>query len=197
LSWLIFFTNEQAVSMGKWILTMMIWVHVGAWAQSPAPNNAKAKTHPAKVRAQAKTKPDVPPVISQPETPLAQDLMHLAEQVQTGKMVCEASTIEVHAHPQTQGYFVLRLGHHRYVMAPVATSTGALRMEDPKHGTVWIQLANKSMLMDQKLGRRLADECQSPAQMVVAQAMAKMPPINILEPASDKPAVAPIDLANK
>lgn len=197
LSWLHFFTNDQAFTMGKCFLAMLMWVHVGVWAQTAAPHNAKAKIHPAKVRAQVKPKSEVPPPINQPEMPLAQELMPLAEQVQTGKMVCEGSTVEVHPHPQTQGYFVLRMGHHHYVMAPVATHSGALRMEDTKLGAVWIQLANKSMLMNQKLGRRMADECQSPAQMVVAQAMAKMPPINILEPAPDKAAVPSLDLANK
>ena len=198
MSWLIFFTSEQAVSMGKWIVAMMVWAHAVSWAQPAAPTNAaKTKNPPAKLRAQAKPKPDIQPTIGQPEAPLAPDLMPLAEQVQTGKMVCEFTTIEVTPHPQAQGYFVLRLGHHHYVMAPVATQTGALRLEDLKHGAVWIQLANKSMLMNQRLGRRLADECQSPAQMVVAQAMAKMPPINILEPATEKPAGPSLDLANK
>ena len=198
LNWLIFLTSEQAVIMGKWILAMMVWAHAMSWAQPSAPANAaKTKNPPAKLRAQAKPKPDIQPAIGQPEAPLAPDLMPLAEQVQTGKMVCEFSTVEVTPHPQAQGYFVLRLGHHHYVMSPVATQSGALRLEDLKHGAVWIQLANKSMLMNQRLGRRLADECQSPAQMVVAQAMAKMPPINILEPATEKPAGPSLDLANK
>jgi hypothetical protein len=68
---------------------------------------------------------------------------------------------------------------------PVASLTGAIRLEDAQQGAVWIQLANKSMLMSSKLGRRLADECQSPAQSTVAQAMKLAPPINILEPQKD------------
>jgi hypothetical protein len=183
--------------MGKLILALMVLVHGWAWAQSPTAGNPKPKAAPSKVRTQAKTKPEVKLEASQPVTPLAQDLMPLAEQVQTGKMVCEASTVELTPHPSAQGYFVVRMGHHQYVMAPVLTQTGALRMEDPAHGAVWIQLANKSMLMNQKLGRRMADECQSPAQMVVAEAMSKMPPINILEPAGGAPATPSTDLANK
>ncbi|MFM9992254.1 MAG: hypothetical protein ACKVOY_12565, partial [Burkholderiaceae bacterium] len=70
-------------------------------------------------------------------------------------------------------------------LMPVASLTGAIRLEDAQQGAVWIQLANKSMLMSSKLGRRLADECQSPAQSTVAQAMKLAPPINILEPQKD------------
>jgi hypothetical protein len=36
--------------------------------------------------------------------------------------------------------------------------------------------------MSQKLGRRLADECRSPEQEQVAQAMLANPPPSILEP---------------
>jgi hypothetical protein len=54
-------------------------------------------------------------------------------------------------------------------------------MNDTVHGAVWIQLANKSMLMNQKVGRRMADECQSPAQVAVAEAMKKGPAFNLLD----------------
>ena len=50
-------------------------------------------------------------------------------------------------------------------MHPVESRTGAIRLEDPKRGAMWLQLGNKSMLMSQKLGQRLADECQSPEQL--------------------------------
>ena len=50
-------------------------------------------------------------------------------------------------------------------MHPVESRTGAIRLEDPMRGAMWLQLGNKSMLMSQKLGQRLADECQSPQQV--------------------------------
>jgi hypothetical protein len=112
-------------------------------------------------------------------------------------MVCEASTVKIAPIPSAQGYFDVHMGKHHYLMAPVASQTGAIRLEDTAHGAVWIQLANKSMLMNQKVGRRMADDCQSPAQMVVAEAMAKMPPINILEPLGDARALPAAELANK
>jgi hypothetical protein len=66
-------------------------------------------------------------------------------------------------------------------MHPVSTSTGAIRLEDTKAGAVWLQLANKSMLMDQKRGRRIADECAHPEQMAFAQNMKHNPPPKLFD----------------
>jgi hypothetical protein len=81
-----------------------------------------------------------------------------------------------------RGYFDLQTGNHKFRMYPVVTSTGAIRLEDQKAGGVWLQLANKSMLMSQKLGARLADECMAPAQMVVAERLKTHPAPSLLEP---------------
>jgi hypothetical protein len=48
-------------------------------------------------------------------------------------------------------------------------------------GAVWLQLSNKSMLMSQKLGRRLADECRSPLQQVVAEQLKLNPAPSLLD----------------
>jgi hypothetical protein len=61
------------------------------------------------------------------------------------------------------------------------TSTGALRLEDKRAGAVWLQLANKSMLMDQKKGRRVADECAHPAQVAYGQDMKTNPPPSLFD----------------
>ena len=66
-------------------------------------------------------------------------------------------------------------------MFPVETSTGAIRLEDPKGGAVWLQLANKSMLMSQKHGQRLADACVNTDQALVAEMMIKNPPPSLLD----------------
>ena len=70
---------------------------------------------------------------------------------------------------------------HRFRMHPVESRTGAIRLEDPKRGAMWLQLGNKSMLMSQKLGQRLADECQSPEQLTYAETLKKNPLPSILE----------------
>ena len=57
-------------------------------------------------------------------------------------------------------------------MKPVLSSTGALRLEDVKGQTLLLQIANKSMLMDQKAGRRVVDGCVHEKQKAAALAAA-------------------------
>ena len=106
----------------------------------------------------------------------------IAERVQVGKMPCElGASVTLTADAKNPGSFDMQGKNFSYRMFPVATSTGAIRLEDQKAGAVWLQLANKSMLMNQKLGIRLADECASPAQLEVAQNLKLNPPVSILE----------------
>ena len=46
---------------------------------------------------------------------------------------------------------------------------------------MWLQVANKSMLINRKLGQRMADECMSPEQNQVAEAIKKNPPAALFE----------------
>ncbi len=106
----------------------------------------------------------------------------IAERVQVGKMPCElGASVTLTADAKNPGYFDMQGKNFSYRMFPVATSTGAIRLEDQKAGAVWLQLANKSMLMSQKQGIRLADECTSPAQLEVAQNLKLNPPASILD----------------
>ena len=106
----------------------------------------------------------------------------IAERVQVGKLPCElGASVTLTADAKNPGYFTMQGKNFNYRMFPVATSTGAIRLEDQKAGAVWLQLANKSMLMNQKLGIRLADECASPDQLAVAENLKLNPPVSILE----------------
>lgn len=134
------------------------------------------KTAPAKTAVAAATPAPAP-------VPLSPAALELAERVQVGHVPCElGASVSVEADSRTPGYFHVRLGKETFHMAPVVTSTGAMRLEDPHAGAVWLQLANKSMLMSTKLGRRLADACMSPSQVAVAAAMEKNPPPSLLDP---------------
>lgn len=126
-------------------------------------------------------------------SPLSAEQLALAERVYRGVMPCElGAQVEITAHASAPGYFDLRHGKHSYRVAPVPTSTGTLRMEDARGEIVWLQLLNKSMLMNRKLGQRVADECQSPAQVTAAQALKDNPPPNMFEQKPDTaPATAP------
>jgi hypothetical protein len=106
----------------------------------------------------------------------------IAERVEVGMVKCElGNSVEVVADPKKPGYFDVHGKKFHFRMAPVVTTTGAIRLEDQKAGAVWLQLANKSMLMSQKFGSRLADACVTPAQALVVAAMEKSPPPNLLE----------------
>ena len=105
----------------------------------------------------------------------------------TGRIPCELGAfVNVTADQSNPGYFNIDGKGFKYHMAPVKTSTGTVRLEDKHAGAVWLQIANKSMLMNQKVGQRLADECMSPDQLQVAEAIKKNPPPSLLE--APKPA---------
>ncbi len=56
---------------------------------------------------------------------------------------------------------VLRFDKKEYRMKAVHARSGALRYEDPSSGLVWLVIASKSMLLDTKHGRQLANECKA------------------------------------
>ena len=106
----------------------------------------------------------------------------IAERVFQGRMSCELGAfVTLTADVKSPGYFDLYIKNQKFRMFPVETSTGAIRLEDPKAGAVWLQLSNKSMLMSQKLGQRLADACVNPDQALIAEMMIKNPPPSLLD----------------
>jgi hypothetical protein len=125
------------------------------------------------------------------EPVLAPQELSIAEKVHVGQLPCElGASVRMTADEKSPGYFNLQGKAFKYRMKPVVTSTGAIRLEDEKAGAVWLQLANKSMLMDQKNGRRLADECAHPDQVAFANEMKRNPPpalIDVSNSASPSP----------
>jgi hypothetical protein len=114
-----------------------------------------------------------------PRIKLNEAQLAIARTVHTGEIQCELGQ-KVSIKPmKREGFFFVSRGVNKFVMHPVESRTGALRLEDPARGALWLQLANKSMLMNQKEGKRLADECQSPDQLAYAK---NMKPVNLLEP---------------
>lgn len=111
--------------------------------------------------------------------------LEAASKVQVGTLPCElGQTVVLSADPSQIGVFSLQIGKLRYQLSPELTTTGAIRLEDKAAGIVWLQLANKSMLMNQKLGRRIADECKSAIQIQVAEELRKNPQASVLDGAA-------------
>lgn len=158
-------------------------------AMSVAPAHAlvkESRTKPAAKSTRPTSKaPVVVPVAEAPASApavLSAEQLAIAERVHVGTSQCElAVVVTVRADAHTAGRFVLEAGNKRYVLDPVVTSTGAVRLEEVSSGAVWIQLANKSMLMNQKLGQRVADDCMNPQQALVAQALLKNPAPHLLD----------------
>lgn len=150
---------------------------------------ASAQT-PAAKREQFKKESAAPAAAA----PLSPELLSIAERVQTGRIPCELGhNVAILPDPAAPGYFTITTGSARFRAVPVPTTTGAIRLEDKARGGVWLQLANKSMLLDEKNGKRLADECMSAGQKTVADAMKLAPPSSVLgSPAGTVPNAEPL-----
>ena len=162
----------------------------------PAVKKAPAKKPvPASSRTNLKSAAkNVAAGIEAAEQALTPDELAIAERVHVGSLPCELGTsVSLKPDSKAPGYFDVQGKNFKYRMFPVATTTGAIRLEDRKAGAVWLQLANKSMLMNQKQGVRLADECMSPAQVAMAETMKTNPPASVLD--APKPALAPASAA--
>lgn len=141
------------------------------------------KAPPASAKSKAAAVPVATPV-PVAEAVLGAAELAIAERVHVGALPCELGhTVHLTADAQRPGYFDLQLAKTRYRLVPVQTSTGAIRLEDAHSGAVWLQLANKSMLMNHKLGQRMADECKSPEQVAVAEQFKTQPPPSVLDAA--------------
>jgi hypothetical protein len=159
------------------LLVASIPAMVLAQATTPAPASASR----TEIKNKAK---NLAVALDAAEAALTPGELAIAERVHVGHLPCELGNwVTLAADPKAPGYFDVQLQKLKFRMFPVETSTGAIRLEDHKAGAVWLQLSNKSMLMSQKLGKRLADECMSPVQLAVAEALKLNPAASILEPA--------------
>lgn len=152
-------------------------------AAKPATN---AKAQPAKkpqvTRRAAKAVEEVTPIDADPNVVLTDADLAVAQRVHTGRIQCElGADVTVTADEKKPGFFTVSTKGARFRMHPVESRTGAIRLEDGKAGAMWLQLGNKSMLLNQKQGIRMADECQGEAQLVFANEMKKNPPKSLLD----------------
>ena len=192
--------SQSAATLGAALAVAVLFAApLNAWAQAAQKSDqakvAKAKSvKPEKPAAKKKpvvttsrtnlksTAKNVAAGIEAAEAALTPAELAIAERVQVGKLPCElGASVTLTADTKNPGYFDMQGKNFSYRMFPVPTSTGAIRLEDQKAGAVWLQLANKSLLMNQKLGIRLADECMSPEQSAVAENLKLNPPVSILE----------------
>ena len=159
-----------------------------AKASTPAAAAKKSQSPAAVRRSALKAVEEVTPIDDDPNIKLTDADMELAKRVYIGVIPCElGASVTITPHQKRPGFFQVQTKGARFSMHPVEARTGAIRLEDPRRGAIWIQLGNKSMLMSQKLGTRLADECMSPAQVTLADELKKNPIPGLLD-APVKPA---------
>lgn len=144
-----------------------------AWAQGAI--------RPGKIRVAAA--PSSAAALDTAPAPLAAPSVAAAAagDVYTGIIPCDlGADVTIAVDEQNAGFFHVKAGNKNYHMRPVSSRTGATRLEDTDAGAMWLQLGNKSMLLDQKAGRRIADGCAAPAQVEFAAQMQQQPAVNLL-----------------
>lgn len=198
-------TFSKSVVLAACILTTPVALLAQTTAPATAPGNTPAKAatkkpetkSPAEIRRSAlKAVEEVTPIDEDPNVKLTAEDIEIAKRVFVGTIPCElGSSVTVTASTRRPGFFAVQTKGARFSMHPVESRTGAIRLEDPKRGALWLQLGNKSMLMSQKLGQRLADECMSPEQVTLADELKKNPRPGLLDnpvpAAGTAPATAP------
>ena len=169
-----------------------------AKAPAKAPSTRVAKATSSRTQLKSATS-QVASGLMAAEAALSPAELAIADRVYTGHIACELGAyVNLQRDPASPGRFNLEGKGYKYRMTPVATSTGAVRLEDQAGGAVWLQIANKSMLMNQKAGQRLADDCMSPEQLVVAQNLKTHPQASLLDSsAATAPAAAEQSPATK
>jgi Ni/Co efflux regulator RcnB len=151
-------------------------------AKSTNTKTQQPKKKPQVSRSAAKAVEEVTPIDSDASVVLTDADLAVAQKVHTGRIQCElGADVTVTADEKKPGFFTVSTKGARYRMHPVESRTGAIRLEDGRAGAMWLQLGNKSMLMNQKQGIRMADECQAEAQQVFAAEMKKNPPKSLLD----------------
>jgi hypothetical protein len=141
-------------------------IAAGLACAGPLLSVAHAQTKPHKA-----SKPATPPAT--PGLPKAgSEQLAAAGMTHVGAYACEFSqSVDVAANAKNEGYVDVRFGKQNWVMKPVLSSTGALRLEDVRGQMLLLQIANKSMLMDVKAGRRVVDDCVHEKQRESNQAV--------------------------
>ena len=141
----------------------------------PAQTPAKPATKPA--TKSTVNKPRAKPAAKKVEPPPAPVLLDASEEqlaaterAYLGTYDCEFKQSVSITRNLKAGYVDVMWQKETFTMKPVLSSTGALRLEDVTGRTLMIQIANKSMLMDTKMGRRIVDECLHPEQRAAIEA---------------------------
>ena len=131
---------------------------------------AQTSTHKPVAKAHHKAAAAKPAAVAAPAAADA-DQLAAASQVYYGAYACEFNDkLSVTASPKYPAYVELKHGKADYLMKPVVSSTGAIRLEDVRGEALMVQIANKSMLLNVKTAHRIVDDCVSSKQRELIEA---------------------------
>jgi hypothetical protein len=148
-----------------------------ATATAPAKPLAKSVVKPTTkaTQASASDKPVVNTVFAYPAA--------------LGAVACDDNvSVSINKDIKRSDGFDVQLGKAHYPTTRVATDSGAIRLENKESGIVWLQMSNKSMLFNEKAGKRLANNCRNDLQIAAEKEMAASTAPTILDaPATKTP----------
>jgi hypothetical protein len=99
------------------------------------------------------------------------DQMKAANMVYYGLYDCEFNDkVNITQSTTYPAYVDVTEKKSKWLMKPVLSSTGAVRLEDVGGETLMVQIATKSMLLNVKTGHRIVDDCISPKQREAIEA---------------------------
>lgn len=140
-------------------------------AKPPPRAAAKAQSGPTRLQA-ASTAKGLALATATVEA-ISAGQLDVAARVLTGAAECEfAQRVDVLPLAGVPGYFTVSHKGRHYRMLPRETTTGAVRLEDPDQGIVWLQIPTKSMLMNARRGQRMIDGCMHAEQRAAEAAVA-------------------------
>lgn len=123
-------------------------------------------------------KPTAHPV--HPSDPVVDTVFH--HPAATGVIPCEDGIkVTISKDVQRADGFDVVIGKARYPTTRVATDSGAIRLENKASGIVWLQMSNKSMLFNEKAGKRLANNCRNEAQVAAEHVLSTSTALTVLD----------------
>ena len=133
---------------------------------------AKQAPRPATTREELKSEAKGLALATETAETINAAQLDIAARVLTGKASCEYNqSVDVDMVAERPGVFKVRFKEVSYMMVPEETTTGAIRLLDRKASVMWLQIPTKSMLMDNRAGHRLVDQCTQSEQRAAVDAV--------------------------
>lgn len=166
--------------IGVWATTYLPRAHAADTAPTGIKAPAKPKGPSLKARHVAKKKKEaIAQAVETKLEPLPQasdEQMAAAKRVLIGRYECEFNkAVTVDRNDANPGYVNLTEGRQVWVMKPVVSPTGTIRLEDTRGEALMLQIATKSMLMNVKTGQRMVDGCMHEVQRMAMEEQRRHP----------------------